>query len=80
MLAKLTIFDFSLFSRAKMRFVNGLNVIIGENSTGKSHLLKLAYVVSALQSETARNQPSKLNYRLDERIAEKLVAVFRPEH
>ncbi|HDQ40767.1 MAG TPA: ATP-binding protein, partial [Desulfonatronum sp.] len=41
---------------------------------------KLAYVVSALQSETARNQPSKLNYRLDERIAEKLVAVFRPEH
>lgn len=80
MLAKLTFSDFSLFSRAELRFVDGLNVIIGENSSGKSHLLKLAYVVSALQSETSRSQPPKLNYRLDERIAEKLVAVFRPEY
>lgn len=79
MLTKLACLDFTLFSRAEMQFVDGLNVIIGENSTGKSHLLKLAYVVSALQSETAHNQPPKLNYRLDERIAEKLVAVFRPE-
>ncbi len=80
MLKKLDVSNFSLFSRAEMRFVDGLNVIIGENSTGKSHLLKLAYVVSALQSETAQNQPPKLNFRLDERIAEKLVAVFRPEY
>ena len=78
MLTTLTFTDFSLFKRAEMRFVDGLNVIIGENSSGKSHLLKLAYVVNALQSETARNHPPKVNYRLDERIAEKLVSVFRP--
>lgn len=80
MLANLTFSDFSLFSQTEMRFVDGLNVIIGENSSGKSHLLKLAYVISALQHETSRNLPPKLNYRLDERIAEKLVAVFRPEY
>ncbi len=80
MLTQLTFSEFSLFSRADMRFTNALNVIIGENSSGKSHLLKLAYVVNALQSETGRDQPQKLNYRLEERIAEKLVAVFRPEY
>jgi AAA15 family ATPase/GTPase len=68
MLAKLIFSDFSLFSRLELRFIDGLNVIIGENSSGKSHLLKLAYVVSALQSETSRNQPPKLNYRLADQI------------
>lgn len=80
MLKSLDVVNFSIFSNIRMDFVSGMNVIIGENSTGKSHLLKTAYIVSMLQSETAQDQPPKLNYHLEERIAEKLLSVFRPEY
>ncbi|SMP52575.1 Predicted ATPase [Desulfonatronum zhilinae] len=79
MLTSLAVSRFSLFAEAKLRFTPGLNVIIGENSTGKSHLLKLAYVVSALQSESSEETAPEIHFHLDERIAEKLVAVFRPD-
>ena len=79
MLQKLTIANFSLFARADLRFIPGLNVIVGENSTGKSHLLKLAYVLCAIQSEISEDSVPKIHFHLDERIAEKLVAVFRPD-
>ncbi len=79
MLTSLAVSRFSLFAEAKLSFTPGLNVIIGENSTGKSHLLKLAYVVSALQSESSEETAPEIHFHLDERIAEKLVAVFRPD-
>ena len=64
-----------------MEFVKGLNVIIGENGTGKTHLLKLPYAVMALSAEEGRKrdgrQPTKAF--LQTRLAEKLVSVFRPE-
>ncbi len=78
MLKSLAVSRFSLFAEAKLDFTTGLNVIVGENSTGKSHLLKLAYVVSALQSESSEETAPEIHFHLDERIAEKLVAVFRP--
>ncbi|WP_031385901.1 AAA family ATPase [Desulfonatronum thiodismutans] len=79
MLTSLAVSRFSLFAEAKLSFTPGLNVIVGENSTGKSHLLKLAYVVSALQSESSEETAPEIHFHLDERIAEKLVAVFRPD-
>lgn len=79
MLTSLAVTRFSLFAEAKLDFTPGLNVIVGENSTGKSHLLKLAYVVSALQSESSEETAPEIHFHLDERIAEKLVAVFRPD-
>jgi hypothetical protein len=80
MLTSLAVSRFSLFSEAKLSFTPGMNVIVGENSTGKSHLLKLAYVVSALQSESSEETAPEIHFHLDERIAEKLVAVFRPDY
>lgn len=46
MLKILDITSFTCFPKAKLEFSPGLNVIVGENGTGKSHLLKLGYAIS----------------------------------
>lgn len=47
MLKKLTIEDFTVFGKAEFEF-GMLNVIHGENATGKTHLLKLGYLLQRL--------------------------------
>ena len=44
MLRSLRIANFTAFAEADLRFSRGLNVIVGENGVGKTHLLKLPYV------------------------------------
>ena len=64
MLKSLKTKNFTLFSDAEIEFSPGLNVIIGENNTGKSHLLKLAYTVAAIWYEAAaehQNIPGKIS-------------------
>jgi len=53
MLKSLKIKNFTVFSEAEIDFSPGLNVVIGENNTGKSHLLKLAYVITSICYEAA---------------------------
>lgn len=51
MIKTLKLKDFTVFSPVRLDFSPGLNVLIGENATGKSHLLKLCYALqSALRS------------------------------
>ena len=80
-LRSLEVRNFTAFPKARLNFANGLNVIIGENGTGKTHLLKLPYSVMAVSAEEGRKrngrQPTKAF--LQTRLAEKLVNVFRPE-
>ena len=80
MLNALTIHDFTVFSSVEIQF-GGLNVIHGENGSGKTHLLKLAYsLVASLvpaANEPAGERPTKA--LLDQRIGAKLVGVFRPD-
>lgn len=45
MLNTLELQNFTVFKEARLEFSPGLNVIIGENGTGKSHLLKAAYAM-----------------------------------
>lgn len=47
MLKKLTLQQITTFEQAELNFAQGVNIIIGENSTGKSHLLKVAYSVAS---------------------------------
>ncbi|WP_340122332.1 AAA family ATPase [Methylobacter svalbardensis] len=37
--------NFTVFKNERLEFSDGLNVVIGENGTGKSHLLKLLYSI-----------------------------------
>ena len=80
MLKSLRIRDFTVFTKADLEFAEGLNVIVGANGTGKTHLLKLPYAVMAMSAEEGKKRtepPTKTS--LQTRIAEKVSSVFRPE-
>lgn len=71
MITSISIRNFTAFQELDLRCSQGINVIVGANSTGKSHLLKLAYAVCASGRSTDQN--------LDGRISAKLKGVFKPE-
>ncbi len=81
MINRLQLFNFTVFEEADLTFSPGLNVIIGENGSGKSYLLKLAYTLQAMSAEEGRKNittpPTKTV--LQPRLAEKLNSVFRPD-
>ena len=41
MIRSLEVKNFTVFPEAQLHVAEGLNVIVGENATGKTHLLKL---------------------------------------
>lgn len=81
MLKKMSIKNLTVFSEEELQFSSGLNVVIGENGCGKSHLLKVAYAVIAASAEEAKKptvgDPTKTV--LQKVWADKLVHVLRPE-
>jgi predicted ATP-dependent endonuclease of OLD family len=81
MLSDLSIKNLTVFAEAHLQFSQTLNVIIGENGTGKTHLLKIAYSTLATSWEEGRKPTSSPPTKtlLQTRLAEKLVSVFRPD-
>lgn len=73
--------NLTVFSQAKLDFVDHLNVIVGENGSGKTHLLKMAYAVMAASAEEGLEPHALLPTKtaLQARYADKLINVFRPE-
>jgi predicted ATPase len=59
---------FGVFSRLSLQFAEGINVFIGANATGKSHLLKLLY---SLHTTLEANSAGDLEGKLER--------VFRPD-
>ena len=79
-LKSLELRNFTAFPEADLRFAKGLNVVVGENGTGKTHLLKLPYAVMAMSAEDGKKRDSPPTKTiLQTRIAEKISNVFRPE-
>jgi AAA domain, putative AbiEii toxin, Type IV TA system len=82
MLKSIVLDGFTVFRKAEVQFSPGLNIVIGENGYGKSHLLKLGYCVSwfsdslASQAERGNEAPHGLRGLV---LGEKLLRVFRPE-
>ena len=81
MLKSLAIRNLTVFAEANLQFSPQLNVIIGKNGFGKSHLLKAAYAVLAASAEEGRQPAASAPTKavLQKRLADKLVAVLRPE-
>jgi len=81
MIKSLGVKAFTVFSDATFDFGRNLNVVVGENGVGKTHILKLAYSLLAVSWEEGRKPtsgpPTKSSLQL--RLADKLVNVFRPE-
>ena len=59
---------FTAFNNLEMEFVPGINVFVGANGTGKTHLLKLMYALQ-YASQDKRDLPT---------MGQKLARVFRP--
>jgi predicted ATPase len=72
MLKRLHVKNFTVFAEADFEFSPGLNVIVGTNGTGKSHVLKLGYATELTYASVPRNMKgsASLNQgRLDAPIA-----------
>lgn len=75
MIEALEVQNFTALPNATWSFAPGLNVVVGENGLGKTHVLKLLYALLKVQADA-----KDLNKGVLERAyADKLTAVFRPE-
>ncbi|MCP4350903.1 MAG: AAA family ATPase [Desulfobacterales bacterium] len=70
--------NFTVFNRGELKFSSGLNIIIGENATGKSHLLRLIYSVVKTNNYIVTTGSLTKN-TLQRKIAEDLTNVFGVE-
>ena len=76
-LEQLTVKEFSVFEDVAMEFSPGLNVLIGENATGQSHIMKLLYsTLTALAPPSAQRKHESPHARLKGKLA----AVFMPDN
>lgn len=74
---KLTLNNFMLFENAEIDWAKNINVICGENSTGKTTLLKVMY--SVLKPLSKGNKEA-VNKEMEEQLfVNKLQGVFRPD-
>ena len=81
MLKSLRLKNFTLFPDADLAFGKHLNVIIGENGLGKTHMLKAAYCVLAVSAQGLKDSVSEnpTKGHLQKAIANKLRGVFKPD-
>ena len=81
MFTRLLVQNFTVFQKSDFDLSPGLNVFIGENGSGKTHVLKIAYCVAAVLTGDGKRkyseEPSKTG--LQSQIGDKIVGVFRPE-
>src|SRR5471030_198697 len=68
--------NFTSVPNAEWEFASGLNVILGENGLGKSHVLKAVYAMLKVQRD---KQSDLTKATLEKSYADKLIGVMRPE-
>ncbi|MCX7049907.1 MAG: AAA family ATPase [Candidatus Sumerlaeota bacterium] len=81
MLESLSLKNLTAFANADFKFAQGINVMIGENGTGKTHILKMAYsaiyICANGLKESGSATPTKSHLQTE--IASKLKDVFMPD-
>ena len=82
MLKKLNLNNFTVFDYADISFSSGLNVIVGENGTGKTHLLKVGYLLckaldQAVFEDPNQRRPNKSS--MEQFLAVRLIDCFKPD-
>ena len=66
-LTKIEAENFTVFENIKIPFSQGLNVLVGENGMGKTHIMKLAYAAcQASKKEVSFPQKVTMLYRPDQ--------------
>ncbi len=81
MLKSLSLENFTVFPEVELNFGKNLNVIIGENGAGKTHILKAAYSAIAVSAARAKDGATEIpsKAQVQSALAEKLLTVFRPD-
>lgn len=77
MIEQLTLKNFTAFDDIEIDFSPKLNVIIGENGTGKTHLLKAAYGLCA-GAPLFKNKPGINKENFEAILTAKLLRLFMP--
>ncbi|WP_433933851.1 ATP/GTP-binding protein [Sorangium cellulosum] len=80
-LTRLTLREFTVFSDAAFDFAPGVNVLIGENGTGKSHVLKVVYALTEAARRFAAGEglEGAAEPKLDDLVRGMLMGVFQPD-
>ena len=78
MLKNIALTNFTAFADAEFDFSKGINVIIGANSVGKSHLLKLGYTLCSAKYEE-RIPDRTIPFKGEDWVGKKLLNVFNVE-
>ena len=74
---KLTLNNFMAFENAEMNWSDNINIICGENSTGKTTLLKVMYsLIKPLSNGCKDNLTKEMEEQL---LVKKIQGVFRPD-
>ncbi|MCA1949982.1 MAG: AAA family ATPase, partial [Treponema sp.] len=60
MLTQIKFENFTAFEKLEIEFVKGINIFIGENGTGKTHILKALYSACDI-TKSKRNFAEKVN-------------------
>ena len=79
MLKRLHVRNFTVFEEADFEFSPGLNVVVGTNGTGKSHVLKLGYIAARVTARIINDDILALgpeNWR--SYLAQRLKDVLQP--
>lgn len=82
MLKQLNVKNLTLFpGEHVLDFAGGLNVFVGENGSGKTHLMKMAYSLVATSEEAGRRPAQGVPTKtyLQKAYADKLLGVFKPD-
>jgi len=78
MLKSLALKNFTVFPSAHFEFSPGINAFIGENSTGKTHVLKIAYALNRAWSDLMNNRSALSTDRANAYFEERLIGLFLP--
>ena len=69
--------NFMAFEKLKIKFSKGINVLFGENSTGKTAILKLLYSISKSSSDFYGRKNDGTKDEFEQMIVSKLIGTFR---
>lgn len=78
MLQSLQLHNFTAFADNELQFSPGLNVLLGQNDTGKTHLLKAAYLINRAWLDLMVNPRPLSKKRVEEYFSERLLNLYQP--
>lgn len=78
MIKSLIFSDFTCFSHNIIEFSNGINVLIGKNGTGKTHVMK-CLMATLRANEEFKLSTAQTRDKYNELLSDKLMSYFKPD-